>query len=139
MKLPSAVHVSKSAVRAIATRHDLDVQLATPIRSSGIINSVIALDDRFVLRVPRDHPAHIAQAHRETTAIPLARAAGVRTPGLVAFDDRCDLLPVPYLIVEGAPGVDLESERVDPLAFQGLWIELGRDLARLHALVEVTR
>lgn len=137
MNLPPAIEVSGPALRAIATRHGLEVQVAAPIRASGIINTVIALEDRFVLRVPRDHPAHIAQAYREATALPLARAAGVHTPDLVAFDDRCDLLPVPYLIVERAPGVDVETQRVDPSAFTGLWIELGRDLARLHASVEV--
>lgn len=139
MNLLPAVEVSGAAVRAIAIRHGLDVQAAVPIRSSGIINSVIALDDRFVLRVPRDHEAHVAQAYREATAIPLARAAGVHTPDLVAFDDRCDLLPVPYLVVERAPGIDLETQRVDPVGFPELWIELGRDLARLHTSVEVGR
>ena len=65
---------------------------ARPIESSGIINTVISLDDRYVLRIPRNHDAHVEQTIVEAQAIPLAVAAGVRTPRLVACDDlRADL------------------------------------------------
>lgn len=106
------------------------------MKSGGIINSVLALDDQFVLRVPRDHPAHIAQSKAEADAIPLAVAAGVRTPALVAFDDSMELLPVPYLIVEQVAGHDVEVVGADPAQLADLWIEVGRDLARLHDRVD---
>jgi hypothetical protein len=48
---------------------------------------------RVLLRVPRDHPAHVAQAEREAIAAPAARAAGPRTPPLVTFDARATCSP----------------------------------------------
>lgn len=131
--------VSDEVVGAIAARHGLRVGRARVLQSGGIINTVFALDDQFVLRVPRDHPAHIAQAKVEAEAIPLAVAAGVRTPSLVAFDDSLEHLPVPYLIVEQVQGRNIEAVTADPAQLGELWIEVGRDLGRLHAGVDPAR
>lgn len=65
--------------------------------------------------------------------MPLVRAAGVRTPALLAFDDELDLLPVPYGLYERVPGIDLEHAVDDPAGATSAWHELGRDLAVLHA------
>lgn len=132
MKLLDATPVSDEALVAIAARYRLQFDKAVPFPEAGIINTVYALGDDYVLRVPRNHPAHAAQAHREAVAIPAAVAAGVRTPRLIAFDDAKDILPVPYLIVERVPGVNLESLGIDPPGLPRVWHELGRDLARLH-------
>jgi aminoglycoside phosphotransferase (APT) family kinase protein len=70
----------------------------------------------YVLRVPRDAPPFIAALRKESVAVPAAKAAGVRTPTLRAFDDSLDLLPVPYAIYERVRGetlglLDLEPTR----------------------------
>jgi aminoglycoside phosphotransferase (APT) family kinase protein len=124
--------VSPDAAGAIAARHGLGDRTLAPIAHAGVINAVYLLGDDLVLRVPRDHPAHIEQARVEAIAIPAARAAGVRTPALVAYDDGCDLLPVPYLVVERVHGRALGALDLEPGATPGLWRELGRELARLH-------
>lgn len=103
--------------------------------TDGKINTVFSLDDRYVLRVPRNHPAHVEQAFAEAQAIPLAVDAGVRTPRLIGIDSSLDLVPVPILIVELVNGTDLESARSDPAALDDIWLELGRDLGRLHSVV----
>lgn len=132
MKLPSQVHLSDVAVTAITARHGLGDRTLTPLAQAGIINAVYMLGEDLVLRVPLDHPAHVAQARVEAVAMPAARAAGVRTPALVAYDDACDLLPVPYLIVEGVAGKTLGSLDLEPGATPDVWRSLGRDLALLH-------
>jgi aminoglycoside phosphotransferase (APT) family kinase protein len=132
MQLPDAPPVTPAISRAIAARHGLPVAGATPLPTSGIINLVYALGAGFVLRVPRDHPGHIDQARREAAAIPAARAAGVQTPRLVAYDDRRDLLPVPYSIVERVAGEPLERLEREPAETPEVWRALGRDFARLH-------
>lgn len=132
MKLPDPVPLSTVALAAIAARHGLTFTRCEPVPSAGIINSVYLLDDALVLRVPRNHPAHADQARREAIAIPVATAAEVRAPHLVAFDDARDLLPVPYLIVERVRGVSLESLPTEPADVPDVWRALGRDLARLH-------
>jgi hygromycin-B 7''-O-kinase len=131
LKLPDEVPVSDEALRAIAHRHGLPTGPGAALPTSGIINSVYAIGADFVLRVPRDHPGHVEQLKREKDAIPLAVAAGVRTPEVIAYDDACDIVPVPYLVVARVKGRDAESlESVDigPV----VWDELGRDLRRLH-------
>lgn len=132
MKLPPAVTVTPAAAQAIGSRHGIPVDHLEELPSRGIINTVFALSDHHVLRVPRDHPAHIAQAAREAEVIPLAVAAGVRTADLVAYDDSREVLGVPYLVVQRIRGTDVESTVDDPRELHDVWREVGRDLGRLH-------
>jgi Ser/Thr protein kinase RdoA (MazF antagonist) len=133
MKLPPAVAPSADVLAAIARRHGVRASRIVPLPSTGIINTAYLLGDRHVLRIPRDHPGHVEQARREALAVPAARAAGVRTPRLVAFDDRLDLVPVPYTLYERVRGVALGALDLEPDRTPAAWRELGRDLARLHA------
>jgi aminoglycoside phosphotransferase (APT) family kinase protein len=133
MKLPAPVPVSVDAFAAVADRHNVNFDSSEPCPTIGIINSVYYLGDDFVLRVPRNHPAHVSQVRREAIAIPLANAVGVRSPRLIAFDDKQDILPVPYLVVERVHGVNLESLSLEPEDVPHVWRALGRDLARLHS------
>lgn len=104
----------------------------------GIINTVYLLDDDLILRVPRAGPGEIASALRERVAVPLARAAGVRTPELIHFDNTRSLLPVPYMIYERVNGETFELLGLEPEATPQVWRELGKDYARLHTGVTRT-
>jgi aminoglycoside phosphotransferase (APT) family kinase protein len=97
-----------------------------------VINSIYLLGQEFVLRIPRNHEGTVAQARTEAIAAPMARAAGVRTPRLIAYDDSCDLLPVPYTIYERVHGRTLGLLDWEPAETHLVWHELGRDLALLH-------
>ena len=136
IKLPDRSPVSPAALRAIAERHGLTGvdDAPAPLPQTGMINTVYALGQQYVLRVPRNHPGHVAQLLRERLAVPAARAAGVRTPALVAFDERCDILPVPYAIYERVAGTPFELLGHDVREAPAVWRELGRDLGRLHAV-----
>lgn len=103
-----------------------------PIESIGIINSVYLLAEGLVLRVPRDHPDHVAQARREALAIPAAVDAGVSTPRLVHYDDSQQILPVPFLVVDRVKGTNAESLGAVPPEPRAAWSGLGADVARLH-------
>jgi aminoglycoside phosphotransferase (APT) family kinase protein len=135
MVLPEVVPVGAEALAAIAKRHGLSWDSVEELRSPGIINSVYGLGAGYVLRVPRRHPGHIEQAVREAATIPIVVAAGVRTAALVAFDDTREILPVPYLIVDRIDGVDAESGPPYGYDLPGLWRAVGRDVARLHAVL----
>jgi aminoglycoside phosphotransferase (APT) family kinase protein len=125
--------LDEQTLRAIAARHGLKVDRVAPMPQIGVINAIFALGDDYVLRVPRNDPATIKQAHIEAIAAPLALAAGVRTPRLIAFEDGNDLLPVPYMIQERVRGRTLGLLDWEPSDLPGIWRELGIDLARLHA------
>jgi aminoglycoside phosphotransferase (APT) family kinase protein len=136
IKLPDRSPVSPAALRAIVERHGLTGIDVTPVPlpQTGMINTVYALGQQYVLRVPRNHPGHVAQLLRERLAVPAARAADVRTPALVAFDEKCDILPVPYAIYERIAGTPFELLGQDVRVAPAVWRELGRDLGRLHAV-----
>src|SRR5262245_31545283 len=95
---PEHVEVSAEVVRSIAERHGIRADEFARLPEVGITNAVYLLGDHLVLRVPRNHPVHIALARKEVVAAGVARGAGVRTPRIVAYDDVADLLPVPYTV-----------------------------------------
>ena len=129
---PRPIPITPVHVAAIAAAHGVPNGPLEPVDSIGIINSVYVLGRRFVLRVPRDNPGHVAQAQREAAAIPAAVHAEVRTPRLVVFDDSLEILPVPFLIVDRVNGANAESLGVLPPEPREAWLRLGADLARLH-------
>ena len=49
-----------------------------------------------VVKVPHGDPGVVAAVRIDALVVDAARAAGVRTPQLLALDQSCDLLPVPY-------------------------------------------
>ena len=103
--------------------------------SARLTNTIYLLSGDVILRVPRNHPRFIATAANEAIAVPVARAAGVRTPPLLAYDDVCDLLPVPYTLYAYVEGHTLASACADPALADATWRELGGELARMHTRV----
>jgi aminoglycoside phosphotransferase (APT) family kinase protein len=126
------VAVSAATITAIVARFALGTREATPFVHSGTSHTIFMLDDAFVLRIPRNHPACISSVAIEAIAVPAARAAGVHTPELIAVDETLDLLPVPYMIYERVHGVALEQISSEPGSTPDVWRGLGQDLARLH-------
>ncbi len=135
MKLPAHTDLSIETVHAIAARHGFQVASITRLPDTGIFNAVYILGEDLVLRVPRQHPAHIDALYREAIAVPAARAAGIRTPALIAFDDACDLVPVPYIIYARVHAETLGLLDLEPAETPETWRELGRDLALLHTRI----
>jgi hypothetical protein len=136
--LPDHLDIPFDTLRAIARRHDLDPDDIERLPEAGIFNAIYGLGSRAILRIPRKHPTFVEAAWREAVAVPAARAAGVRTPRLIAFDDACDLLPIPYTLYERVPGVTLASQNLDPICAAEVWREHGRNLACAHVGVPVT-
>jgi aminoglycoside phosphotransferase (APT) family kinase protein len=135
MKLPDFPSVAIDDLHAVGQRHGLDAHRSWErLPESGIFNQVYIMGGQYVLRIPRDHPAYIEALYREAVAVPAARRAGVRTPALLVFEDTCDVLPVPYAIYERVGGHALESLGLEPQQAAEVWRELGRDLARVHAV-----
>lgn len=119
-------------------RHGLGASTIARQPSIGVFNAIYLLGDDLILRVPRAQPRVMAMLANEAIAVPAARAAGVQTPRLVAFDDTLALLPVPYTVYERVHGEPLELLGLDPTATPAAYRALGRDLARLHTGVART-
>lgn len=135
MQLPEHTPVSPAIFEQIGERHHLGKRAVIRLPETGVFNAVYQLGDDLILRIPRNHPAHAGAVQKEAAAVPAARAAGVRTPAIVAFDDSRELLPVPYIIYERIQGETLESFGREPGETPEIWRELGRDLGRLHVHV----
>jgi aminoglycoside phosphotransferase (APT) family kinase protein len=91
----------------------------------GVANRAFLLGDDFFLRIPRE-PAFVHDLRKEAEVIPVARAAGVRTPAIVDFDDSCALMNSPYLVVERVRGLDL----TEAAGSEKTWPELGLERHR---------
>jgi hygromycin-B 7''-O-kinase len=87
---------------------------------TGVANHVYLLGDDRVLRVPRS-AEFLADLRKEAAVIPIARAAGVRTPELVSFSGRA-------MVLARLPGTDLAGRERPPAVLR----ELGREMALLH-------
>ena len=117
----------------IAQRHGFRGEPIERLATSGVVTSVYAVGSAVVLRVPREHPEGVSDLLTEAVAAPVAHDAGVRTPRVVAFDNTCEILSVPYLIVERIHAASLSREPLAPEA--PVLRQLGRELARLHTRV----
>lgn len=130
--LAPETEVTGEAAAALLQRHGLPAQTpVTRMVSTGIINAVYAVGEHLVLRVPRAKYGEYIL--KEARVVPRARAAGVRTPALVAMDDTLDILPVPYALYERVHAATLGLLSREPQEAAHAWRELGRDLGRLHA------
>ncbi|MEV8378558.1 aminoglycoside phosphotransferase family protein [Kribbella sp. NPDC056861] len=112
---------------ALATQYGVP---AESIREApgGVANRAYALGNDLFVRIPRT-PAFDQDLIKESTVIPVARAAGVRTPGIVAFDTTRALIDAPYMVLERVHGTDLVDTDEPSPAF---WQEVGSQLALLH-------
>src|SRR5688572_12323106 len=102
--------------------------------STGLANRIFATRD-VVLRVATDHADGVVDARTESVAAPAARAAGILTPRLVAFDDTRTLVDRPFSLWERVHGETLGLARLDGGQRANVWREVGRELARLHLRV----
>lgn len=135
MHLPDVPALSDEALAALAGQYHLSASQITPLPDVCITNRVYRFGDKLILRVPREHPYIINLLRKETRVVPAARAAGVQTPAIIAFDESCELLPVPYALYERVEGETLGLLDLEPEATPEVWRALGRDLARLHTQV----
>ena len=122
-----------NTIAAIVARHGLRTHTWTRLASLGSTMTIFLLDDLYVVRIPRNQPEAIAGIQSDPIVIPVVRRAGVRTPQLIAFDNRCDLLPVPYGVYEQVRGQPLDRLALPRDATPEIWQALGHDLALLHS------
>lgn len=127
---------SPEVLAAIAQRHRVPVERIVPV-ASGEANRVYLLGDELVLRIPRTVD-FVADLCKEARVIPVARRAGIRTPAVITFDDTRSLLDVPYMVVERVRGVDLAQVELPLHRTARALRELGRELAKLHAVTAAT-
>jgi aminoglycoside phosphotransferase (APT) family kinase protein len=103
----------------------------TSLKATGLANRIYATAD-VVLRVATDHPDAVPDARTEAVAAPVAREAGVRTPRLLVFDDSRMLVDRPFSIWERVHGETLGSATLDVRRREGVWRQVGQEIARLH-------
>lgn len=148
------------AVTAIAQKYGVKREQVVNV-SGGVANHVFMLGDELVLRIARS-AEFVADLRKEVGVIPVARKAGVRTPGIVEFNESLDLIDSPYLLLERLPGADLATRDLAATrdtaatrdvaagreiaaaretaaalganweAADGVWVELGWELSALH-------
>jgi aminoglycoside phosphotransferase (APT) family kinase protein len=127
---------SDETLTAIARRHGVTFEQLRPL-PAGVANHVFLLGDDLVLRIPRAE-RFLSDLVKEAAVIPVALDAGVGTPEVVAFDDTCSAVDVPYMLLTRAPGADLAGLALTSADTDRVFREVGRELARLHRLTPAT-
>jgi hypothetical protein len=102
-----------------------------PLPATGVANLIYATRD-VVLRVATDHPDGVPDARTESVAAPVAHAAGIQTPRLLAFDDSRALVNRPFSFWERVRGETLGLLELGPAQLADAWRRVGRELSRLH-------
>ena len=105
----------------------------------GEANHAFRLGDDLVLRIPRDDGQLAADLRKECVVIPVARAAGVLTPEIVAFDDTGRDIDAPYLVVRRVAGTDLARQELPQDQLAAVYRAVGHNLAALHLAGGVDR
>ncbi|GAA3695642.1 hypothetical protein GCM10022224_071600 [Nonomuraea antimicrobica] len=123
---------SDETLAAIASRHGTTAAQVRPL-PAGVANRVFLLGDDLVLRIPRTK-RFLPDLVKEAAVIPVALRAGVRTPRVVAFDDTCSVVDVPYMVLTRARGADLARLDLPPSDTDRVFRQAGRELAKLHRL-----
>ncbi|QFY07546.1 phosphotransferase [Nonomuraea phyllanthi] len=127
---------SDETLAAIAARHGVAAERVRPL-PAGVANRVFLLGDDLVLRIPRAE-RFLPDLVKEAAVIPVAVRAGVRTPEVVAFDDTCSAVGVPYMVLARARGTDLAGLDLPAGVTDPVLQQVGRELARLHRLSPAT-
>jgi hygromycin-B 7''-O-kinase len=116
-----------TTIPAIAARYGVRPDQIREV-PGGVANQAYTLGDHLFLRIPRSQEFQ-ADLVKEVAIIPLAQAAGVRTPAIVDFDDTRALVDAPYLVMERIHATDLVDSEVE---HPELWPELGEQVRLLH-------
>lgn len=108
----------------------------SPMLATGVANHIYATE-QVVLRIATDHPEAISDARTESIAAPIAYAAGILTPRLIAFDDSRILIDRPFSLWERVHGQTFGLLNLDHSQSTNLWRQVGHQLSRLHDRVKV--
>ena len=116
----------------IARQHGLAAGLIGAEPWIGATSCVYPISTRTVVKVPHADADAERSLRIDVSVGPIMRAAGVRTPRVIAFEDSLRLLARPYAVLERVAVVPLASAGRAPDDTAGPWRELGRDLALVH-------
>lgn len=122
-----------SLIDALFARYGVSGPWET-LPSTGVANDVYATRD-VVLRVATDHRDAVSDARTESVAAPIAYAAGILTPRLIAFDDTRVLVDRPFSLWERIHGETLGLINPPRRQRAEIWRAVGRELAHLHLRV----
>lgn len=118
----------------IAERYGLAVPGFLPVPWTGAMSRVYPCGD-VVVKVAFETPAAMHAVRVDAAMSPVARDLGVRVPELVAFDDTCELLPVPFAVFRRVrEAVPLSECAVPRHVARSAWEDVGRNLALLHRI-----
>jgi aminoglycoside phosphotransferase (APT) family kinase protein len=124
------MNLDPDLVDALFARHRIPGPWV-PLPATGVANRIYATEG-VVLRVATDHPDAVSDARTESVAAPVAHAAGILTPRLIAFDDSRTLVDRPFSLWERVHGGSLGVLELGQGPLPDAWRQVGRQLARLH-------
>lgn len=105
-----------------------------PLAHSGIAKKIY-VTDRVVIGIASDHRSGVSDLRTESVAAPIVRAAGIRAPAMLAFDDTRALIDRPWAVWERVPGTPLRERWPRYVDAAPSWRAVGAELRKLHDTV----
>lgn len=127
--------ITHAQLAAISAKHGLSMPDAVTEPWTGAASHVYPLGD-VVVKVPFDRPDSVEAITTDAALSPFVRTLGLPAAELIAFDAAMDIVPVPVAVfrrIEGAIPIDPSYRDA---AARAAWVEVGRQLARVHAVVD---
>jgi aminoglycoside phosphotransferase (APT) family kinase protein len=121
-------------IEAFLQAHGLPVGPLEEIQGQAVVNWVFFVGEEHVLRINRP-TIETDDAYTERVAVPAVRAAGIRTPELLVFDDSRAILDSVVTVYERAPGAALGRLPWRAEGLRAMYEDLGREIARLQQRV----
>lgn len=127
--------VPPAVLAEIVRRHRIPPSRIRRQPWSGAMNTIYEIGDELMLRIPMDVPEATRCILEEAVVLPVLERHSIVAPRLVAVDETCDLLEVPYTIYRRLDGLSMDWWEASNDPSPELYRAIGRQLATLHLRV----
>ncbi len=119
----------------IARQYGLPIPAELPTPWIGATSQVFPLHD-CVLKIPFANPDAVQCLVIDSRMVHLMRNLGVQTPESLALDESLEIVAVPFALYRRVPNAEPLSNGGNASTSQKAWWETGRQLARVHQVLD---
>jgi len=102
----------------------------------GTINPVFLINQKYVLRIDLSESGNENKLKKESILFNLLPKFSIPTPKFIGFDDSCQLIGRPFLLIDFIPGKNLKDgfESLDFDSKKQISFELGEIAKKIHSV-----
>lgn len=132
--MPSPI-IGLASLTRIAMAHGLPAPTELPTPWIGATSQVFPLHD-YVVKVPFANPDAVQCLTIDSRMVRVVRDLGVQTPEPLALDESLEIVPIPFALYRLVADAEPLANGGSAMATQQAWWETGRQLARVHRVLD---